>query len=207
EHVKTIVPTASLPDLFDLMFHNGSAEQRGATMHSETYWGYGYDDDFPQRPSGLPPELPWVSANEAFAALGVPPPIRPTANGRTTEQDLQNLCPSALTGTALGPYAYATGDRMAQATDYWTQRDHRQGGDGALAAQATGETRVQLDPPFEGAPSKVIELKTEPFPDDLRVSGLPQLKLPFEVAGTGGELAFWLFDEDAEGKVRAVMPC
>lgn len=319
-HLKAIVPDAGLPDIFDLMFHNGSSEQRGVTMHSVTYWGYGFDDDFPQNP-GLPPEVPWPG----------PAPVVPhSANGRTMEQDLQNLCPEAIEGSAMGPYAYGTGDRAEAATDYWTQRDRRQdvldnydgavflihglqdwnvdphaaipfnaalrakgldmvewygqwghdfpdsqcvqgapewavmpcrldfaetllhwfdlhlkgietgprpppiqvqdnvgfwrmadsyppaapdwlelrlSGDGVLAPEATGETRVTLDPPVQGAPSRILEFKSEPVPDDLRVSGLPQLKLPFEVSGPGGELAFWLFDEAPDGKVRAIGPC
>lgn len=317
-HLKAIVPTAGLPDIFDLMFHNGSAESRGVFMHSVVYWGFGFDDDFPQNP-GLPPEVPWLPP----AGLG-------GANGRTTEQDLQNLCPEVIEGTAQGPYATLTGDRLEEASDYWTQRDRRQGvldnyegavflihglqdwnvdphaaipfnvalrekgldvtewygqwghafpdstcvqaapdwvvlpcrldfaevllhwfdrhlkgeetgfigppiqvqdnigfwrmadsypptnpdwlefklsGDGQLKAETQGETRIQLNPPMLGGPSQVVELKTEPFEEDLHLSGLPQIKLPFEPGGPGGELGFWLFDEDEDGKVRAYTAC
>ncbi|MEK6974745.1 MAG: CocE/NonD family hydrolase [Candidatus Thermoplasmatota archaeon] len=317
-HLKGIVPTAGLPDIFDLMFHNGSAESRGVGMHSLTYWGYGFDDDFPQNP-GVPQPVPWI-----------PPVGTGGANGRETYQDIQNVCPEVVEGTVMGPYATATGDRAEQVTDYWTQRDRRQdvldnydgavflihglqdwnvdphaaipfnaalraqgidvtewygqwghafpdsscaqgapewavmpcrldfaetmlhwfdrhlkglesghigpgiqvqdnigfwrmadsyppsnpdwlelrlSGDGGLVPEVSGETAIQLMPPTQGGPSKVIELKSEPVPSDLRISGLPQIKLPFEVQGAGGEMAFWLFDEAPDGKVRAIGPC
>lgn len=317
-HLKAIVPTSGLPDIFDLMFHNGSAEGRGATMHSVTYWGFGFDDDFPQNP-GVPPPLPWL-----------PPAGTGGANGRQMYQDIQNLCTEVVEGTAMGPYSTATGDRAEAASDYWTQRDRRQdvidnyegavflihglqdwnvdphsaipfnarlrdagvdvtewygqwghafpdsscaqgapewailpcrldfaesllhwfdlhlkgvasghigprvqvqdsigfwrmadsfppldadwlelrlSGDGGLLPDASGETPIELMPPLQGGPSKIIELKSAPVPDDLRVSGLPQIRLPFETSGPGGELAFWLFDEDEDGKVRALGAC
>jgi hypothetical protein len=43
--------------------------------------------------------------------------------------------------------------------------------------------------------------------EDLHMSGLAQLRMPFEVAGQGGELAFWLMDEAPDGKVRAPDIC
>lgn len=325
-YLKAVVPASGLPDLFEHVAHNGSAAAGSMTFHSGTYWGFGFDDDFPQNP-GLPPEVPWVSVNEVTGGALV----SPSANGRTMEQDLQNICPEVLEGAALGPYTTGTGDDASTLSDYWTQRDHRQGvldnyegavflihglqdwnvdphmaipfnvalrakgldvtewygqwghafpdstcaqaapqwvvlpcrldfaevllhwfdrhlkgqetgfigpaiqvqdnmgfwrmadqyppsnpdwlelrltGDGALTAEATGETRIQLMPPQQGGPSQILEFKTEPMAEDLRISGLPQLKLPFESTANGGELAFWLFDEDADGRVRsaAVFP-
>ncbi|HEX9815344.1 MAG TPA: CocE/NonD family hydrolase C-terminal non-catalytic domain-containing protein, partial [Candidatus Thermoplasmatota archaeon] len=50
-------------------------------------------------------------------------------------------------------------------------------------------------------PRNLIELKTEPFAEDTRISGLPQLHVAFESRGAGGAIAAWLLDENAEGKV------
>lgn len=313
-YLKTIVPTSGLPDIYDLMFHNGSAETRGATMHSGTYWGYGFDDDFPQNP-GLPEQVPWL-----------PPSGVGQANGREDYQDIQNLCASAATGAAMGPIATASGSRMSQVSTYWTERDYRQrvldnyegsvflvhglqdwnvdphaaipfnaalrakglemkewygqwdhanpdswcasgvpqwitmpcrldfaeillrwlerhlkedltvdvgpsiqvqdnigqwrnadsypptnaawvemalGADGKLGAPSPAAGRVQLMPPVNGQPAGIIELVSEPVPADLRISGLPQLKLPFQVEGAGGDVAVWMFDMDPNGNVRA----
>ena len=129
-HLKTIVPTSGLPDIFDLMFRNGTAETRGSVMHSQVYWPYGFSDGYPWNRVPAPPPSP------------VPLPVGPTwpppdvlhgnANGRDQNQDLQNtLCPEAWKGAAIGPLTSITGSRNdevagQQALDYWTIRDHRQ---------------------------------------------------------------------------------
>lgn len=323
-YLKTIVPTSGLPDIYDLMFHNGSAETRGAIMHSQVYWGFGFDDQFPQQyPRDWPDEMPVAPP----AAWPVPPTIG-QANGREPDQDLHNLlCPEALTGAGMGPLTSVTGERHAALTEYWAKRDHRDDvlanytgsiflvhglqdwnvdphsaipfnaalrakglemkewygqwghanpdstcaqaapdwvtlpcrldyaevlkrwfdrhlkgdmtvdvgpsiqvqdnigtwrnadsfppadanwvewgldGERSLKPGASAAAAIRLMPPIQGGPSQVVELRSEPLADDLHLSGLPQLRMPFEVEGPGGELAAWLFDEDAEGNVRAM---
>ncbi len=47
EHLKTIVPVSGLSDVHGLMFRNGTAEGRGAIMHSQVYWmNYGAMPDY-----------------------------------------------------------------------------------------------------------------------------------------------------------------
>ncbi len=318
-HLKTIVPVSGLPDIYDLMFHNGSAETRGAIMHSQVYWPFGFSDDFlqpdtPPSPVPLPAPEPDVFPGEA--------------NGREDYQDLQNLlCPEAARGAAMGPASAATGSRLTEAADYWSLRDHRddvlanyQGsvflvhglqdwnvdphsaipfnaalrakglevkewygqwdhalpdslcarstppwvtlpcrldfadvllrwferhlkdnttvdtgpavqvqddlgfwrnadafppvspawtelhltGDRALSMESGGaRTEATLNPGTPAAAGDFIELRSEPFAEDLRVSGLVRLEVPFEAQGPGGALGAWLFDEDGEGRVRA----
>jgi predicted acyl esterase len=116
-HLKTIVPVSGLPDIYGLMFHNGSAETRGPIMHNLVYWPFGFSDEFPQSPVPPPAETP------------VPVPGTPPvgyANGRQGYQDLQNLlCPQVVEGSAIAQLSMTLGGRYAEASDYWTQRDHR----------------------------------------------------------------------------------
>jgi hypothetical protein len=94
--VKTIVPISGLPDVYDLMFHNGSAEVRGTVMHDGVYWNYGFDDDFGKLPQLPPTEPPLPLPPLPNTALG-------SANGREDYQNLQNLlCPEVYEGAALG---------------------------------------------------------------------------------------------------------
>lgn len=104
--LKTIVPISGLPDMHDLMFHNGSAESRGPLIYGVAYWPYGFSDEFPH----------------AMAPAGVG-----QANGRQQHQDVQNLvCPEAYEGIGMGAYSTAAGDRGAAASSFWTERDYRQ---------------------------------------------------------------------------------
>ena len=314
-HLKTIVPTSGLPDIYDLMFHNGSAETRGPIMHNQVYWGYGFDDDFPQRPEGWPEGAPWL-----------PPAGIGQANGRTERQDRQNLlCAEVAEGSAVAAYSTVDGGRGSAASTYWTERDHRQavldnyegsvflvhglqdwnvdphaaipfnqqlrdagirvkewygqwdhafpdsrcaqsppewvvlpcridfadvllrwfdqelkgqavdtgpaiqvqdnigfwrnadsypprdaawqelrlGADGALSEEGAQAGEVELSPPMNGAPGTLLELRSEPLEEELHLSGMLQIKLPFETQGQGGHIAAWLFDEDPRGLVRA----
>ncbi|MES2154821.1 MAG: CocE/NonD family hydrolase [bacterium] len=129
-HLKAIIPVSGLPDIYDLMFHNGTPETRGAYMHASVYWGSGFSDGWPynQVPGGwpawpplpIPPPLPWPYWP------GFPAP-QPEANGRQPYQDMQNLvCPEAFRGAAMGQVSALTGDRGSAGSDYWTIRDHRQ---------------------------------------------------------------------------------
>jgi predicted acyl esterase len=319
--LKTIVPTSGLPDIYDLMFHNGSAESRGVVMHDEVYWGYGFDDGFGRTPQVDPPVEP---------PLPVPLPALPSlamgeANGREDYQNLQNLvCPEVYEGAAMGATAYSASTRASQASTYWSERDHRQAvldnykgsvflihglqdwnvdphaaipfntqlraagiemkewygqwghntPDGSCVARSEawatlpcrldwaevllrwfdrylkgnttndlgpavqvqddlgywrnvdafppaatwtdlplnadgtftkGSGTFDLMPGTDGTPGTWLELRGDVLADDLRFSGLPQLKLPFEAQGPGGQVAVWLFDEDADGNVRAPM--
>jgi predicted acyl esterase len=127
-HLKTIVPISGLPDIYDLMFHNGSAETRGPIMHNMVYWGYGFNDEFPY--NHLPAEVPaWPS--ELPIRPGAWPPYPPyprgEANGRKPYQDLQNLlCPEVVEGSAVAGLSSTVGGRWEEST-YWTERDHRPG--------------------------------------------------------------------------------
>ncbi len=315
-HLKTIVPISGLPDWYDLMFHNGSAETRGAIMHStDVYWSYGFDDDFVQNP-GLPGQVPWF-----------PPTGMGQANGRAPYQDLQNaVCPDAFEGQALGQVTSITGERHSAASAYWVERDHRDdvvanykgsvflihglqdwnvdphaaipfnlrlreaglevkewygqwghstadggcaqaaptwvtrpcrldyadvllrwfdrylkdnmtvatgppvqvqdnvgmwrnvdrfppaepawlefslSGDGTMATKPGTPSTVQLLPPQTGGPSEIVEFVSEPLAEDLHLSGLAQLKLPFTVQGSGGEIGAWIMDMNEAGDVRA----
>ncbi|MHB1262604.1 MAG: CocE/NonD family hydrolase [Thermoplasmatota archaeon] len=316
--LKTIVPISGLPDIYDLMFHNGSAEVRGLVMHDEVYWGYGFDDDFGRTPAVDPPtEPPLPIPDPPTLALG-------EANGREDYQNLQNLlCPEVYEGAALGAFTYASGARGGEASSYWMERDHRQAvldnykgsvflihglqdwnvdphaaipfnaqlraagiemkewygqwdhntPDGRCSSRTeqwvtvpcrldwaevllrwfdrylkgnstnelgpsvqvqdnvgywrnveafppttsswtdlplnadgtftAGSSEFDLTPSTPGTPGTFLELRGDILTEDLRFSGLPQLKLPFEAQGPGGQIAVWLFDEDAEGLVRA----
>ena len=127
-HVKTIVPISGLPDIYDLMLRNGSAEARAALMHgAEVYWGFGFSQNFPQSPltSGD------MTVGPVTVSLGQPLVLLPPsglghATGRKDYQDRQNLvCPEAIEGQAVGQASAAEGSRLPAATQYWTERDHR----------------------------------------------------------------------------------
>ena len=79
-------------------------------------------------------------------------------------------------------------------------------GNGSMDTGSSSDQTVRLAPPLEygpveNAPRNLIELKTEPFAEDVRISGLPELHITFEADGPGGVLAGWLFDESGDGKV------
>lgn len=320
-HLKTIIPISGLPDIYDLMFHNGSAESRGPLMHGPlVYWSYGWSDDFlqpPPLPIPLPPEVPPLPSAPQIGQ----------ANGREDYQDMQNLlCPEAFEGNGMGVATTVTGDRLSAVSNYWVERDHRDDvlanytgsiflvhglqdwnvdphsaipfnaalrakgiemkewygqwdharpdsrcaksmpewvtlpcrldfadvmlrwferqlkgnltidvgpsvqvqdnvgfwrnaesfpptdpqwldlhltGERTLSSDASAELAVDLMPGTPLEAGTFIELKSEPMAEDLHLSGLPQLRIPFEARGPGGQLAAWLFDEDEQGNVRA----
>jgi predicted acyl esterase len=322
-YLKAIVPVAGLPDAYDLMFHNGSAEVRGAAMHYGVYWlSYGFEGGWP---NNMVPEVP--------NPLPVPIPIPPLptlipggANGRTDQQNMQSLvCQETYESMAVGFGTHYSGDRLEEVNPYWAERNYRQrvldnydgavflihglqdwnvdphsaipfnaelraagietkewygqwghalpdtdcpistprwvtppcrldfaevlfrffekhlkekdvddGPDiqvqddlgywrnadsyppadpewlefklnaaGTLGEDGGPETAVTLEPARTGGPSRILEFKTDFFDEDVYISGLPQVKLPFEINGPGGELGVWLMDEDANGSVRA----
>ncbi|MBI2078079.1 MAG: CocE/NonD family hydrolase, partial [Euryarchaeota archaeon] len=45
KHLKTIVPISGLPDIYGLMYRNGSAEQRGFLLVNTAYYTYGPSPD------------------------------------------------------------------------------------------------------------------------------------------------------------------
>lgn len=63
EHLATIVPISGLSDVHGLMFRNGTAEGRGAIMHSFVYWAnFGLIPDYrdtEHRVESVCPELLW----------------------------------------------------------------------------------------------------------------------------------------------------
>jgi len=121
-HLKTIIPVSGLPDIYGLMFHNGSAETRGLTMHNGVYWGYGFSDNFPYSDSPVPipdiPQSPVPCRSPCSRRRRCPTRGRPReANGRTTQQDLQNLaCPKVAEGSAVAAASVATGSRAGRPT-------------------------------------------------------------------------------------------
>ena len=121
-HLKTIVPISGLPDIFDLMFHNGTSETRGPIMHSQVYWPYGFGTDFPH------PLVYQNPVRQQLEGRGVPYPVNPPgqANGRHDYQDRQNLlCRDAYEGAVMGPYASVLGERGSQYSNYYNERDWR----------------------------------------------------------------------------------
>ena len=74
--------------------------------------------------------------------------------------------------------------------------------DGRLSAADGTSGTFTLTPDPEG-PGPIAKFVSEPLAAELHVSGLNQLKLPFEVSGPGGEAAAFLFDLDAAGRARA----
>jgi predicted acyl esterase len=101
EYLKAIVPVAGLPDIFDLMFHNGSAETRGGFMHDQVYWPFGFNYDNPVFPG--------------------------TSHNREQYQERENLiCPEMYEGAVMGRYSVFTADRGdPEHMDYWYERDYR----------------------------------------------------------------------------------
>ncbi len=316
-YLKTIVPTSGLPDIYGLMFRNGSAEWRGPGIYSDLYWPYGFDDEFPQAPPEWPSNVPWVVGPNGWGQ----------ANGRTFDQDMQNLaCAEAYEGRTMSQYSTHAGDRGGQLSEFWKERDHRQAvldnyegsiflihglqdwnvdphaaipfnqelrdagiemkewygqwahqypdsscaptapewvvlpcrldyaevllrwfdhylkgnetlelgpsiqvqdstgywrnadsypprdadwltfslsSDGHIVEDGAKDEAVRLMPPGNAGPSDVLRFVTEPLEHELHLSGMPQIKLPFEVEGQGGQIAAWLFDEDPRGMVRA----
>jgi predicted acyl esterase len=322
-YLKTIVPISGLPDVYGLMFHNGSAETRGAGMHDTVYWPFGFSPEFlrvtppvqPPPESGVPP-LPTVS------------PLGGSANGREQYQDLQNLlCPEVYEGTVMGGWARAMASRGSEASTYWAERDHRAGvlqnykgsvflihglqdwnvdphsaipfnqalraagievkemygqwgharpdsscvartpawvtlpcrvdwaevmlrwfdrhlkgnasvdtgpavqvqdsvgywrnaeafpasaprwlelrlsADGRLVGSGAAAGEVTLRPSTQAGSGNFLEFRSEVLEEDLRWSGFARLELPFRAQGPGGQLGYWLFDEDGSGKARAL---
>jgi len=174
-HLKTIVPDDGLPDMFDLMFRNGSVETRGPGMlvdpayaeHSAGYWGFGFSDGFPQTPKPpvpLPVDPP-VDARSAVASV-----FHGGANGREQYQDLQNLvCPKAYEGATMGAYSWAAGDRGSAASQYWAERDHRAG---VLANYKGSVFLVHGLQDWNVDPHAAI-----PFNAQLRAAGVPMKEL------------------------------
>lgn len=75
--------------------------------------------------------------------------------------------------------------------------------DGRLAAADGTSAEVVLPPPGPDGPGEAVAFVSDPLPQDLHVSGLPPLRVPFEVDGQGGHIAAWLFEQDPDGLVRA----
>lgn len=325
-HLKTIIPVSGLPDIYDLMFHNGTPETRGYIMHSLVYWPFGFSDGFPY--NEVPVAIP---SSPVPAPVPVPDPMQQlphpgVANGRETYQDRQNLlCPEAWRGAALGVATSETGDRLSAESDYWVLRNHKPAvlqnykgsvflihglqdwnvdphsaipfntdlraaglemkewygqwdhafpdsrctlvrehwvtlpcrldfaevlgrwldhylkddksqdlGPSIQVQDNLGEWRnadsfppaapewtslhltadkltteqgspstVRLTPGTPAGPGNIVVLKSDPFANDTRISGLPRMMIPFTPQGSGGQLGAWLFDQDPEGNVRA----
>ncbi len=98
KHLKTIVPISGLPDIFNLMYRNGSAESRGAFLVNAAYYTYG------------------PSAEDATG--------QNASQQRGTEQRVQGTaCPDYAAGLAGAGWAAIIGDR--DPADYWADRDRR----------------------------------------------------------------------------------
>ncbi|MFO1535534.1 MAG: CocE/NonD family hydrolase [Thermoplasmatota archaeon] len=127
-HLKLIIPDSGLPDVYGLMFHNGSAETRAPIMHDEVYWPFGFTPQFPydQAPVAVPP-TPALPPEVPASLPGKPGVPGANAAGRAPYQERQNLlCPEVYRGALMGQASVLTGSRNAEAADYWALRDHRQ---------------------------------------------------------------------------------
>jgi predicted acyl esterase len=97
EHLKTIVPISGVPDLYGLMFRNGSAETRGPALLNYLYYEYG-----------------WA-------------PVSPLGGGdmnRDADKRITGLaCPESLVGFEAAMYSGVYGER--DATGWWNERNRK----------------------------------------------------------------------------------
>lgn len=117
-HLKTIVPISGIPSLYDLLFYQGSAETRGPVFYHRVYWPFGFSDSFPN-------QALWDAFGQA--GTGEPIPRLGYANGRSQNEDLQNVvCPAVATSLTAAATATVTGADLGAATPFWAERDYRQ---------------------------------------------------------------------------------
>ena len=97
-HLKTIVPISGVPDVYELMFRNGTSEIRGSFLLNALYYSFAV----PQKP----PRLEDGPETQAMVA-------RHTAEGLA--------CPDHVTGMEAAAYAGVVGGR--DPTGYWAERN------------------------------------------------------------------------------------
>ncbi len=100
-HLKTIVPISGVPDVYELMFRNGTSEIRGPFLLNALYYS------FAVRERANPPESPDEAARLAVH----------TAEGVA--------CPDHAVGLEAALYSGATGGR--DPTGYWADRNLKTG--------------------------------------------------------------------------------
>ena len=99
KHLKSIVPISGLPDIFGLMYRNGSAEYRGFLLVNAAYYTYG-------------PSLE-DSTNQQNAQYQREPARRVQGTA----------CPDYAVGLASAGYSTVVGDR--DPTGYWAERNRK----------------------------------------------------------------------------------
>lgn len=157
-------------------------------------WGYGFPDwDCPrQSPVWLPPHCRWDFAETLLHWF------------EYYLKDNQTVDRGPWTQVQDNRGYWRNAEAFPPRETTWSEFTLH--GNGSLAEGSSPERLVSLAPPFQNtggvnAPRNVIELRSEPFEEDIRISGLPQLQVAFEPRGSGGAIAAWLLDENAEGKV------
>jgi predicted acyl esterase len=100
-HLKTIVPISGVPDVYELMFRNGTAEIRGPFLLNALYYSFAVREQapVPQTPDDIARAL-------THTAEGIP-------------------CPDHAVGLAAALWSGVAGDR--DATGYWEPRNLKPG--------------------------------------------------------------------------------
>jgi predicted acyl esterase len=105
-HLKTIVPISGVPDVYGLMFRNGSAETRGPFLLNYLYYTYGWE------PAVNGPNGP------------IQDPIAGGDANRTATHRVEGInCPESLEGFAWAAYSGTYGERDPQG--WWAERNRK----------------------------------------------------------------------------------
>ncbi|MBI2078080.1 MAG: CocE/NonD family hydrolase [Euryarchaeota archaeon] len=101
KYLKTIVPISGVPDVYHLMYRNGTSESRGPILLNYLYYAYGWD----------------------------PLPVGPLGTGdpnRSAEKRITGLaCPESLQGLAWSVYSGVYGER--DPLGWWAERNRKPG--------------------------------------------------------------------------------
>ncbi len=98
-HLKTIVPISGVPDLYGLMFRNGSAESRGPALLNALYYTYGW----------ATVDIPGVSGGDP---------------NRSTDKVITGLaCPESVVGLGAAMYSGTYGER--DPAGWWEERNRK----------------------------------------------------------------------------------
>jgi putative CocE/NonD family hydrolase len=149
-HLKTIVPISGVPDVYGLMFRNGSAESRGPILLNYLYYTYGYAPSI-STPAGT-----------------ITDPVAGGDSNRTAAHRLEGLvCPESWTGFMASLYAGVHGER--DPAGWWNERNRKP----AVAQKYKGSVlSVQGLQDWNVDPMMVI-----PWADQLDQSGIPTYQL------------------------------
>lgn len=150
-HLATIVPISGVPDIYHLMFRNGSSESRGPLLLNLLYYTYGFDP------------------TDAVRTPNQTNPV-PSANpyARTAPHRVEGLiCPESWEGFVASLYSGATGERDPRG--WWAERNRKPGVErnyhgSVLSIQGMQDWNVD--------PHMVI-----PWVDELNQTGVPTKQL------------------------------